>query len=180
MATVIILNGVSSVGKTTLAKAIQQAASRDFLHISMDGFIAMLPDGREFAPDWFPVEHGEAEGRRAVAISNGPLGAKLLATMRQTIADLADKGFDLVDEVYKAPAITDYRQRLAGHGVHVVKVAADLAEVERRERERGDRLIGLAREQAGYLHDGIEYDQVVDTGARPAEEFAQEILGALA
>ncbi|GAB5347368.1 chloramphenicol phosphotransferase CPT family protein [Alteriqipengyuania sp. 357] len=181
MATVIILNGVSSVGKTTLAKAIQKTALADFLHLSMDGFIAMLPDGREFAPDWFPVEHDEAEGGPVVAITSGPLGAKLLATMRKTIADLADKGFDVVvDEVCTAPAITDYRQRLAGHSVHVVKVTAHLDEIERRERERGDRLIGLARGQAGHLHNGIEYDQVVDAGARSAEQCAQAILDALA
>lgn len=181
MATVIILNGISSVGKTTLAKAIQQAAAGDFLHLSMDGFMAMLPDGREFAADWFPAQHGEVDGRPLVAIENGPLGAKLLASMRKTVAELADSGFDVVvDEVCKAPEIADYRQRLAGHRLHVVKVTADLAEVERRERERGDRLIGLAREQGSHLHNGIDYDQVVDTGTRLADECAREILGVLA
>ena len=181
MATVIILNGISSVGKTTLAKAIQQAAPGDFLHLSMDRFMAMLPDGREFAADWFPAEHGEVDGRPLVAIENGPLGARLLASMRKTVAELADSGFDVVvDEVCMAPEIADYRQRLAGHRAHVVQVSADLAEVERRERERGDRLIGLAREQNGRVHQRIAYDQVVDTGAHPAEECARHILAALA
>jgi len=181
MATVIILNGVSSAGKTTLAKAIQQAASGDFLHLSMDGFMAMLPDGREFASEWFPAQDGEVDGKPHVAIRSGPLGEKLLAAMRRTTADLADQGFNvIVDEVCSALVIADYRQQLARHRVHVVQVAADLVEVERRERERGDRLIGLAREQVGRIHEGVRYDQVTDTSVRSADECAQEVLDALA
>ena len=45
---VILLNGVSSAGKTTLAKAIQKCAGDIWLHVAMDSFVAMLPDGREF------------------------------------------------------------------------------------------------------------------------------------
>ncbi len=181
MATVIILNGISSVGKTTLAKAIQQAASRDFLHLSMDGFISMLPAGRELDANWFPAEHTETIEGPLVAITNGPRGARLLASMRRAVADLADEDFDLVvDEVCKAEDIADYRGLLARHQFLVVKVTADFAEVERRERDRGDRLIGLAREQHGHLHDGIAYDQTVDTNARSPAECAKLILDALA
>ena len=141
MATVVILNGVSSVGKTTLAKAIQQAAASDYLHLSMDGFIGMLPDGREFANDWFTAWTIQSPDGPLAAITNGPRGAILLAALRKTVATLADDDFDvIVDEVCKAEDIADYRHRLANHRVHVVQVSADLADVERRERERGDRL----------------------------------------
>ena len=180
MATVIILNGVSSVGKTTLAKAIQKSARADFLHLSIDGFIAMLPDGREFAPDWFPVEHLQSNEGPRPRIRNGPLGNRLLVQMRALAAELADSGFNvIVDEVCEAAEIKSYRELLVGHKAHVVKVTAELAEVERRERERGDRLIGLAREQDGRLHTDIEYNQVVDTSVHPADECAKDILSAI-
>ena len=181
MATVIILNGVSSAGKTTLAKAIQKTARADFLHLSMDGFMAMLPDGREFAPEWFPVEHLQSDEGPRPRIHSGPLGIRLLVQMRALAAELADVGFNvIVDVVCEAAEIESYRKLLVGHKSHVVKVAANLAEVERRERERGDRLIGLAREQDGRLHFDIEYDQVVDTSVHSADESAKDILSAIA
>lgn len=180
MARVIILNGVSSVGKTTLAKAIQRAAATDFLHVSMDAFIAMVPDNREADPDWFPVEQAQTPGGPLTRISSGPRGMALLEGMRTTIAQLANSGFDvIVDEVCKADIVADFRAQLADHALHLVKVTADLSIMEQRERERGDRLIGLAREQAMHLHEGIAYDQEIDTGAHSPEDCARQILDAL-
>ena len=40
---IIILNGVSSAGKTTLAFALQQALAEPYLRLSLDDFQAMLP-----------------------------------------------------------------------------------------------------------------------------------------
>lgn len=181
MATVILLNGVSSVGKTSLAKAIQQASERDLLHVSMDTFIAMVPDNREAEPHWFPVEQAQAPDGTLTRITSGPRGMALLERMRAMIAELADAGFDVVvDEVCKADIVADFRMRLAGHALHLVKVSADLSIIEQRERDRGDRLLGLAREQSAHLHDGIAYDQEVDTGSGSPEGCARRILEVLA
>lgn len=181
MATIIILNGISSVGKTTLAKAIQQVADSDFLYVSMDGFIGMLPDGRETDARWFPATQGESSKGRWASVANGPSGAILLENMRRTIEALAESGFDVVvDEVCTATEMSDCRNRLMDHKLHIVKVTADLLLVLRRERERGDRLIGLARDQMDRLHAGIEYDQVVDTGNMTAEGCANAILSRVA
>ncbi|WP_419728656.1 phosphotransferase-like protein [Lichenicola sp.] len=48
---VIILNGVGSVGKTSVARALQDMTARTFLHVSMDVFAAMSPD-RMFGHPW--------------------------------------------------------------------------------------------------------------------------------
>ena len=40
---VIILNGVSSSGKTTLAKAIQNAFDELYIRLSIDDFVSMMP-----------------------------------------------------------------------------------------------------------------------------------------
>ena len=41
---VIILNGIGSVGKSSMAKALQAITSKPFLHVAMDAFLDMLPE----------------------------------------------------------------------------------------------------------------------------------------
>ncbi|MEM7689589.1 MAG: AAA family ATPase [Pseudomonadota bacterium] len=174
---VIILNGVSSAGKTTLARAIQAQADRTFLHVEMDRFISFLPDGDEFKPEWFELIKVKTSNGTLPRIANGPRGSKLLKVMRQFVVDAAREGLDLVvDEVCHASDIANYRSGLAGCTTCFVKVDAPMKELERREEARGDRLIGLAREQSGHLHVGIAYDLEVDTSASDPAALANRIL----
>ncbi|KEO86961.1 hypothetical protein EH30_04820 [Erythrobacter sp. JL475] len=178
--TVIILNGVSSSGKTTLAKAIQKYSHEIWLHVAMDNFIAMLPDGREFDREWFPMVEVSREGEVLPQMTNGPSGEALLSEIRRLVRGLSETGFNvIVDEVAEADAIADYRARL-GNSCLVVKVDAPLSELERRERERGDRLLGLAREQSERVHNGISYDLEVDTHAQTPDALARLILERIA
>ncbi|MFZ0017309.1 MAG: hypothetical protein WAL10_08230 [Acetobacteraceae bacterium] len=48
--------------------------------------------------------------------------------------------------------------KTAQHEVHFVGLFAPLDVLEARERQRGDRLIGLARWQYHRVHSGIAYD----------------------
>ena len=179
-ARVIILNGVSSAGKTTLARAIQSQADFTILHIEMDKFLSFLPEGHEFKPDWFEMTKVKTPSGTAPRIANGPRGAKLLRIMRQFVVNAAQERLDLVvDEVCHAPEMADYRKGLAGCRARFVKVGAPIEELERRERARGDRLIGLAREQSSHLHEGIAYDMEVDTHAHGTASLAARILAAL-
>lgn len=176
---VIILNGVSSAGKTTLAKAIQKYATDIWLHIAMDTFVAMLPDGSEFDRDWFPITQVNHQGEELPRIGNGPSGEGLLTQMHQLVEQMSEAGFNvIVDEVAEKPVIDDYRNRL-GPSCLVAKVDAPLPELERRERERGDRLLGLAREQSSRLHNGIEYDLELDTHTQTPDALARRVLAGI-
>lgn len=157
MARVIVLNGASSAGKSTLAKVLQEVSDTDWLHVAMDDFMAMLPDGSECDPRWFVVEEGsDPAGLPLVSITNGPRGANLLAAMRSFVAEAAGRGLDVVvDDVATAADVADYRSRLAAHSICVVKVDASPDILERRERARRDRMIGLARQQSATLHEGV-------------------------
>jgi len=180
MSTVIVLNGVSSAGKTTIARALQATAGRDLLYVSMDGFLAMLPIGREMSLPWFIVDQSARDGHSVVSVRNGPEGEKLLASMRVMVADMANRGFDIVvDEVCTAIELAEYRLRLSEHVLHVVKVTAELTVIEQREKERGDRMLGLAREQATRLHEAITYDQTVDTTHQSPAACAKAILSSI-
>ena len=113
-------------------------------------------------------------------MTNGPSGEALLLEMRRLVRGLSETGFNvIVDEVAEAGAIADYRARL-GNSCLVVKVDAPLSELKRRERERGDRLIGLAREQSERVHNGISYDLEVDTHAQTPDALARLILERIA
>ena len=178
--TIIILNGVSSAGKSSLARAIQQAANTTFLHVEMDAFLSFLPPGHEFRPDWFTVRKVEVAGTILPRISNGPRGETLLGVMRRFVIEAGRKGLDMVvDEVCHAKEINEYRAGLSGCQVQVVKVFAPIDVIEEREKARGDRMIGLAREQSSHLHNGIAYDVAVDTNSASHQTLAEIILGQL-
>src|SRR5262245_4315199 len=40
---IIVLNGIGSVGKSSIARALQAMTVEPFLHVQLDMFIAMLP-----------------------------------------------------------------------------------------------------------------------------------------
>ena len=66
--------------------------------------------------------------------------------------------------------MADYAALLADFTFRAVGVFAPLDVLEARERERGDRLIGLARWQYDRVHRGKRYDLELDTsGSTPLE-----------
>jgi chloramphenicol 3-O phosphotransferase len=54
-------------------------------------------------------------------------------------------------------------------------VYCSVEELERREHTRGDRQIGLAREQQATIHNSVIYDIEVDTSILNLEECAMNI-----
>lgn len=180
MAKVVILNGTSSAGKTSLARAIQRLAAGPVLRVSMDDFLEMMPprfanDDEAFSfrlvADAHPVE---------VAIGTGSYGAALMRGMRTSVAALADQGLDLVvDDVMLGDGDqAHYREVLSAHAVSFVAVRCALETAEQRERERGDRDIGMARWQFPRVHAGRIYDLEVWTDRVTPDEGARMILEA--
>lgn len=181
MARIVVLNGTSSAGKSSLARKFQEIAPDPWLHIPLDKFISMLPNGREHDPEWFVVSRSRDEnGHPLTSITNGPRGALLLGEMRAFVAGVANRGMDIiVDDVCTALDILDYRERLSRHALMVVKVDADIDTIVRREKERGNREPGLARCQAQTLHDGIEYDLVIENPDGELGATARKLLAAI-
>ncbi len=177
---VVILNGVGSAGKSSIARELQQIATLPMLHVSMDAFLEMLPSRTFGTPEGIRFEQRTVEGRAIVQIHSGPTSERALTGMRLAVAAMATAGNHLiVDEVATGREIQEYRELLVGCDVTLVKVDASLDALERRERERGDRLIGLARGQFGALHEGIEYDVVVDAEHRSPADCAQLLRDSL-
>ena len=175
---VLLLNGVGSAGKSSIAKSLQVITRAPFQHVAMDAFLDMLPAAYQDHPDGFRYETLLDRGRPSVAIHSGPVGERLMTGLRAAVAGLAGEGNDLiVDDVLfgEAGGVADYRRRLAAHDLMVVEVKAPLDVLEAREAARGDRLIGLALWQYGLVHAGIVYDFEVDTATASPEHCARRI-----
>ena len=168
-ARIVILNGIGSAGKGSIAKALQAIATDPFLHVEMDAFLNMLPQAYFGHADGIIFETVEEDGKPAVAIRTGPVARRVFRGMRHAVAAMAAQGNNLiVDDVI-------LNDELAAFEVFLVGVFAPLEVLEAREWQRGDRLIGLARWQYHRVHRGKTYDLELDTGRATAMECASLI-----
>jgi chloramphenicol 3-O phosphotransferase len=173
---VVVLNGGSSAGKTTVSRQLQQLLLPEtWLRLGVDTLLEALPpellatgSGIEFAADG-SIEVGEGFRRAEAAWARG-------------IAAMAQGGTGvIVDEVLLGGATSQARWRQALDGLRVlwVGVRCEAEVAERREAARGDRITGMARSQAESVHLGVRYDLVVDSSRAAAEACAEEIAAAL-
>jgi chloramphenicol 3-O phosphotransferase len=175
-ARIVLLNGVGSVGKSSIARALQTITAEPFLHVQMDAFLEMLPAAYQEHPDGFTYETIYEDGQPLVVIRAGPVGERTMRGMRHAIAAMAAQGNNLiVDEVLTGSEKAEYADLLAAFDLFMVGVFAPLDVLEARERQRGDRLIGLARWQYGRVHEGMTYDLEVDTSLATPMECAELI-----
>ena len=176
MATVILLNGVGSAGKSSIAKALQTITAKPFLHVAMDVFFEMMPERCWDHPDGVTFETVQQDGKPSVVIHSGPVAERIMRGMRRSIAAMAREGNNLiVDDVLIDDEMADYAALLADVTFRTVGVFAPLDVLEARERARGDRLIGLARWQYDRVHRGRRYDLELDTGSATPLECAERI-----
>jgi chloramphenicol 3-O phosphotransferase len=175
-ATIVLLNGAGSAGKSSLARALQALLPRPFLHVAMDAFLEMMPAKTLGTPDGLTFETALEDGKPAVIVRTGPALARALRGMRHAVAAMADQGCDMiVDEVLLDGELEAYRALLAAHRLCVVGVHAPLDVLEARETARGDRDIGLARWQFPRVHLGVAYDFEIDTSAATPEACARAV-----
>jgi chloramphenicol 3-O phosphotransferase len=177
----IILNGIGSAGKTSAAKAFQRCAAEPWLHVSGDVFLDMI------APQLWGDSSGiifrqfEVEGVPSVEIEMGAEFHRLMLGMRASVAALARAGNNcIVDDVMLSVADQrDYQLFAEGLNMQFVAIHATLPVLEERERNRGDRLIGLSRWQFPRVHKGIQYDFEIDTTNVRPKDVAKAIASAL-
>ncbi|MGZ3674288.1 MAG: chloramphenicol phosphotransferase CPT, partial [Ktedonobacterales bacterium] len=168
---VIILNGGSSSGKTTIATCLQDMLPSPWLRLSIDTLIDAMP--KALLTSDTGIEFG-ADG----SVRPGPAFRKLEAAWMQGIAAIAQAGARIIlDDVFVSgvDAQNRWRAALADVAVLWVGVRCDPAVATEREKGRGDRVTGMAALQAQMVHAGIEYDMEVDTTETPAVECARLI-----
>jgi len=175
-ARIVLLNGAGSAGKGSIAKALRTITTDPFLHLEMDAFLEMLPETSIGHPDGISFETVQADGQPHVIIKSGPIADRAFRGMRHAGAAMAAQGNNLiVDDVMLHGEMAEYATLLAAFDLFRVGVFAPLDVLETRERQRGDRMIGLARWQYDRVHAGMTYDLELDTSSATPMQCASLI-----
>ena len=171
---VIVLNGGSSSGKSSIATCLQRRLEGTWLTLGVDDLIRAISHGPADTTAGGTLEF-TSDG--SVVVGAAFRGAE--TGWSEGLAAMARAGTDLIiDEVFLGGGESQARLRNALKGLSVVWVGVQCqpAVAETRERQRGDRNIGLARHQAERVHRGVEYDVVVDTSDTAPDECAAAIV----
>jgi chloramphenicol 3-O phosphotransferase len=171
--TIILINGTSSSGKTSLLRALQDLLETPFLEAGIDKFIWMLPRRYLDRPLWDDV--------LGLADRAGQSGHTLVRGMHRAIAALSLAGCNvLADHVLiDSTWATDCANQLAGLPAYLIGVQCPLDELEKREAARKNRTLGQARLQYPLIHKYARYDLEVDTFRHTPAECAQQICAYL-
>ena len=162
---ILLINGASSSGKSTLCRALQATLDEPFWHYSIDHFrnTGVLPmeriDRGDFA--WADLREAFFEG------------------FHRCLPALAAAGNSLVVEhVVETQAwMSRLVALLASFDVFYVGLRCPLAELEARERSRGDRRPGEARHDHATVHTFGLYDLELDS-TRPLEGNVHAVVAA--
>ena len=180
---VIYLNGPSSSGKTTLARALQHALEQPYLHLGIDKIIGWMPEkindwtGKE-APLGYSWKASKDEtGNLIQELQIGPIAQKIEETFREVVLTLVKMGHHLIidDVSFGKEQIDEWRESLKDFRVLWIGVNAPLPVLEQREKERGNRILGSARGQFHKVHVDAIYDLEVDTHQSTLSEIVEKI-----
>ncbi len=164
--TIIFLNGTSSAGKTTLTRVLQATLDKPAYHLAHDTFSHLVSPTHRNVNYWTLLNQS-------------------MSAMHHTIALFSDLQLDVIvdhcilDIPEEQTWLPECVRLLHTYPVLFVRVECSLAELERREHDRGDRRPGQARAQINHIHGHQVYDLTVDTERHTPEECAARICAAL-
>ena len=137
-----------------------------YYHISVDNFINM-------------IDERKLESNFIACITEA------ISAMHYTVKLFSDRGLNvIVDHVLEDSPLLVFASRECVEVLHdspvlFVRVDCDLEELERREKERGDRQPGLAREQLEYMHKHQTYDLQINTARQTTNQCVQAVIDIL-
>jgi chloramphenicol 3-O phosphotransferase len=147
---IILVNGASSSGKSTLSKALQEKLEQPFWHYSIDHLLAanILPHARIKSNEFLWSD----------------MRPQFFAGFHHSLPALAKAGNNLiVEHIVETKAWMNLLlELLEPFDVFFVGVHCPLFELERREIERGNRRIGEARQDFEIVHTFGLYDLEID------------------
>jgi chloramphenicol 3-O phosphotransferase len=186
---IVLLNGTSSAGKGTIARAMQAQAPGDgWLHLGLDRMLEGVDrsliryvDGvsPQETEGWsVPFVGGEIVGLPIL----GPAALRLLDEMYQDAAATANSGSAVIfdDVIYDRRVLVLAAAALRLTPCLFVGVRCPVEVAVERERQRGDRAPGGAEIFDRVVHKPGIYDLEVDTSVLDPHQCAMVILKAAA
>jgi chloramphenicol 3-O phosphotransferase len=161
--TIVLLNGASSAGKSSIARALLDVLDTPWFHMAVDAF---------------------GEMRSEVRIPDADVAAMLTRTragFHRAVAGMASAGNDVVmDHVLSERwRLDDCLEVFTGLDVVFVGVHCPVEELARRELARGDRIPGQAAAHVAQVHAHGLYDVTVDSSRLTPAEAAAHIAAHL-
>ena len=160
---IILLNGPSSSGKSSLSKALKKLIaderSERYEIVSIDDHMKVSTSETIYEDDVFEIS-GE---------------------MCEKVLEHYDSGAGvIIDHVITSERIYDELLRMIGEDrLFTVHIKCPLEVILEREKARGDRCVGSAEASYTYLYPKEGYDMEVDTSIMSSEEAAQKIFNSL-
>lgn len=141
----ILLNGPSSSGKSSIAKCLKKkiAEKNKCIIVALDDYLVMTNDKPIWEDDVF----------------------ELTPQMCKDIHELLSDGYVvIVDHVITSERIYhSIIESFSEEEYKIVKVSCDIEILRKREIQRGDRYIGSSEASIEYLYSKDNYDLVVDS-----------------
>ncbi len=157
---IILLNGSSSAGKSTLAKALQALIAdkrkERYEIVSIDDFLKMTTEDVIYEDDVYEI--------------SGPLCEMVMEVFN------ANQGV-IIDHVITSERIfAQLKEAVSPHRLWTVRVTCPLEIIRKREQERKDRCPGSAEASYTYLFPKEGYDLTVDTHFMTTSECVNKIF----
>lgn len=186
---IIILNGPSCAGKTSIQKAFQSLMLQEdkyWIRLGIDSlFDSPLPEITLDNMDYWSSRNNlrwvetvkDTEGNTIVPLKIGVEGEKVFYGMNKAVKGYLDAGNNIILDyiAYEKKFIFDLLKILDTFDVTLVKVNISLEELEKREIKRNTSPQGHGRSIYFTLHDDIIYDLVVDSEKNSPDEIAIQI-----
>ena len=158
---VILLNGPSSSGKSTLSKALQMLVldrmNRRYDVISIDDCMKVPPDETIYEDDVYEISGDMVQGALdALKTSAGVIIDHVITSER----------------IYQG-----LEDALKPYAMVKVRVTCPLDILKQREKARGNRFPGSAESSSTYLFPKDGYDLTIDTGSMSSHDAAAVIFG---
>jgi chloramphenicol 3-O phosphotransferase len=191
--TIIILNGPSASGKSSIQQKVQDLFPEFFVRIGIDSFFdALLPEpdlsqfekeGKldQFTKDGQLIRRIELkkdkEGNQIVPLEIGPVGDRVIFGMHRAIAGYAQVANNVIVDyiLYDPQWLPDLVETLKDYKVYFVGTFIPLGVLEQREKARGTSPVGHGRSHYDVVHQPGIYDLKLDTSVLSPEESALKI-----
>jgi len=165
---IIFLNGTSSSGKTTLAKALQQRLDEPYFYMAFDdAFIGLN--------EWF--------GRKPERVNQFPIQS-LVTGFHHAVAGYSRGGVGVILDhcIARDAGMQECIELFRDSRVILVEVVCSLEALREREKARGNRRVGQAESQVPTferLRQRYPYDLQVDSSLHSPAECAQMVVALL-
>lgn len=190
---IIILNGPSSSGKSSIAKKLEEKLFPQYLKMGADEFVQMLMPQRLFnfnpkgeqPKDTEALRFIKADDKRGPKLitKTGNSASKVGCLMPILVKALANNGNNMIVDVgitSNVDWLSCFVKELKNFKVYFIKITAPLSVLEQREKQRKG-FMGLARGQSEDMQANeekyhISFDMVLDSSKITPEQGAEEII----